>query len=149
MYQTREFCTGQHALMNALSALIVFPIYMCYAYSLLHKKVQTLFTRLFLGALLCLLGVTTLLITDLVGHSLKTISNHSQCMFQFYTVNGTLQYPALDMHWSVLFPPSLLLGVGPLIVMTATLEFISAQSPQSMKGFSLDSSLPSDVSFSS
>ena len=143
MYQTREFCTGQHAivgtgaLMNALSALIVFPIYMCYAHSLLHKKVQTLFTRLFLGALLCLLGVTSLLITDLVGHSLKhtTISNHSQCMFQFYTVNGTLQYPALDMHWSVLIPPSLLLGVGPLIVMSATLEFISAQSPQSMKGF--------------
>jgi dipeptide/tripeptide permease len=39
------------------------------------------------------------------------------------------------MHWSVLIPPSLFLGVGPLIVMTATLEFISAQSPQSMKGF--------------
>ena len=29
----------------------------------------------------------------------------------------------------------ILFGVGPLIVMTATLEFISTQSPQSMKGF--------------
>ena len=56
-------------------------------------------------------------------------------MFQFYTVNGTLQYPALDMHWSVLIPPSLFLGVGPFIVMTTALEFISAQSPQLMKGF--------------
>ena len=49
--------------------------------------------------------------------------------------NNTLQYPELNMHWSVLIPPSLFLGIGPLIVMTATLEFISAQSPQSMKGF--------------
>ena len=111
---------------TALSALAVFPIYMCYVYSLLHKKVQMLFTQLFLGALLCLLGVTSLLITDLVGHLLKhtTISNHSQCMFQFYTLNDTLQYPALDMHWSVLIPPSFFLGVGLLIVTTATLEVI-------------------------
>ena len=56
-------------------------------------------------------------------------------MFQLYMMNDTLQDPGLDMHWSVLITPSLCLGVGPLIVMTATLEFISAQSPQSVKGF--------------
>ena len=41
------------------------------------------------------------------------------------------------MHWSVLIPPSLLLaiGAGPILISTASLEFISAQSPQSMKGF--------------
>ena len=56
-------------------------------------------------------------------------------MFQLHiTSNNTLSQPTLDMHWSVLIPPSLFLGVGPLILMTATLEFISAQSPQSMKG---------------
>ena len=56
-------------------------------------------------------------------------------MFQVYrTSNETLAYPALDMHWSVLIPPNLLLGIGPLIVVTTTFEFISAQSPQSMKG---------------
>jgi hypothetical protein len=38
------------------------------------------------------------------------------------------------MHWGVLIAPSLLLGHGPLIVIATTLEFISAQSPQSMKG---------------
>ena len=142
----REFCTGRHTiigvgtLMNVLSTLVIFPLYMCFTYSMLHKKVLKLFTRLFVGAALCFLGVASMLIIDTVGHSLKHItadvSNHTQCMFQFYTVNDTswLQYPALDMHWSVLIPPSLFLGVGPLILMTATLEFISAQSPQSMKG---------------
>ena len=144
--QDAQFCTGQHTifgvgtLMNILSTLIIFPIYMCFTYSILHKKVCKMLTRLFVGAVLCLLGVASLLIIDTVGHSLKhttaDISNHTQCMFQFYRTNGTLllQYPALDMHWSVLIPPSLFLGVGPLILMTATLEFISAQSPQSMKG---------------
>ena len=39
------------------------------------------------------------------------------------------------MHWSVLIPSNLLLGIGPIVVVTTTLEFISAQSPQSMKGF--------------
>ena len=58
------------------------------------------------------------------------ISNKTQCMFQFYRTNTTMTYPALNMHWSVLIPLSLLLGVGPLLVITASLEFISAQSPQ-------------------
>ena len=94
---------------------------------------------MFAGAVVRLLGVVSLLIVDTTGHILKcndnNISDHPQCVFQFYMVNSTLQYPSLDMHWSVLIPPSLFLGVGPLIVITATLEFISAQSPQSMKGF--------------
>ena len=38
------------------------------------------------------------------------------------------------MHCTVLISPNILLGIGPPIVMTTVLEFISAQSPQSMKG---------------
>ena len=112
---------------------------MCFTFSMLRRKAQKLIARVFIGSVLCFLGVTSLLIIDLVGHSLEhaAVSNHSQCMFLYTQVNNTLQlqYPALDMHWSVLIPPSLFLGVGPLILMTTTLEFISAQSPQSMKGF--------------
>ena len=82
------------------------------------------------------MGVLSLIIIDLIGHSLKNnASNHTQCMFQVYRMsNETLAYPALDIHWSVLIPPNLLLGIGPLIVVTTTFEFISVQSPQSMKG---------------
>ena len=56
------------------------------------------------------------------------------CMFQITKDNYKLKYQALNMHWSVLIPPNILLGIGPLIVTTSTLEFISAQSPHSMKG---------------
>ena len=143
---TKDLCMEQHTIfgtgifMHAVSTLVLFPTYMCITFSVLRRKVQKMFLRMFIGASISFLGVASLLIIDTVGHSLKhnNVSNHSesQCIFQAgYTAHRTLRYPALDMHWSVLIPPSLFLGVGPLIISTATLEFISAQSPQSMKGF--------------
>ena len=111
LYQSREFCTreqtvvGDSALMYTLSTLIVYPMYMYFTFSMLRKKVQKLIARILIGSVnsLPFVGVACLLSIDLVGHSLKhtvtAISNHSQCMFQVYTkMNGTLQYPALDMH---------------------------------------------------
>ena len=143
----KEFCSGDGAwevtvgsgnLMNMLSELILFPLYIWLTFTLLHKRVR-MFTRLFVGAVFCLLGVTSLLIIDVTGHLLKDaadVTNHTQCMFQLRKLtNEMIFYPALSMHWSVLIPPSLLLGVGPLIIMATALEFIAAQSPQSMKGF--------------
>ena len=55
-------------------------------------------------------------------------------MFQVFRIdNKTLAYPFLDMYWSVLILSNLLLGIGPLLVIT-TFEFIPAQSPLYMKG---------------
>jgi peptide/histidine transporter 3/4 len=146
MHTGKELCAGDGAwqvtvgsgnLMNMLSELILYPLYIWLTYYVLQKRVR-MFTRLFVGAIFCLLGVTSLLVIDVIGHSLKVVdvTNHTQCVFQLRKLtNTTILYPALNMHWSVLIPPSLLLGVGPLIVMATALEFIAAQSPQSMKGF--------------
>ena len=146
IHVVKDFCAGDHAwqviiasgnLMNMLSELVLFPFYIWITFSLLHRKVR-MFTRLFVGAVLCLLGVTSLLIIDVTGHSLKVtnVTNHTQCMFQLHKLTNTMiSYPSLNMHWSVLIPPSFLLGIGPLIIMATALEFIAAQSPQSMKGF--------------
>ena len=85
-----------------------------------------------------------MLVTDVVGHSLvakDNFSNGTQCMFQFHrtqdVINGhiTYIYLALNMHSSVLFHPLLFFGVGIVLVIISSLEFISAQSPQPMKGF--------------
>ena len=124
------------SLMTLLSLICLFPIYTCINFSLLCKKLNNMFCRIKLGAALCLLGVISLLVTDVVGHSLNgtTGLNNTQCMFQVFRTNTTASYPALNMHWSVLIPPNLLFGIGPLIMITTTYEFISAQSPQSMKG---------------
>ena len=139
----RDYCKNGHvivgtgSLMNLFSTLVVFPVYTLVNTCILCRKVHGFFKRIFIGAVFSLLGVISLLIIDVVGHSLEAdnISNGTQCMFQVYRTHSIIYYPALNMHWSVLIPPSLLLGVGPLLVITASLEFISAQSPQPMKGF--------------
>ena len=77
-----------------------------------------------------------MLIIDLAGH-LHSVNDQgvgSHCMFTYVSVNKTLLYPVLELHWTVLLPPNILLGIGSPIVMITVLEFISAQSPQSMKG---------------
>ena len=128
---------GTGSLMNLFSTLVFFPVYTLVNTGMLCRKVHEFFKQIFIGAVFSLLGVISLLIIDVVGHSLEAdnISNGTQCMFQVYRIHNIIYYPALNMHWSVLIPPSLLLGVGPLLVITASLEFISVQSPQPMKGF--------------
>lgn len=125
------------SLMTLLSLTCLFPIYTCIInFSPLCKKVNNMFCRIQLGASVCLVGVISLLVIDVVGHSLHgtTGLNSTQCMFQVYRTNTTASYPALNLHWTVLIPPNLFLGIGPLIVISTTYELISAQSPQSMKG---------------
>ena len=120
-----------------LSTVILFPTYIWITFSLLRKRMPKLLVRLGIGISFCLTGVIDLLITDTVGHSMNvdSFNNVSQCVFQVTLSNKrSSTYPTLNMHWGVLIPPSLLLGIGPLLVIATTLEFISAQSPQSMKG---------------
>ena len=141
----KKYCTGEYLLlgsgnlMNILSTLVVYPVFIWVTVGGFCKRIRGFFSRIFIGAILCLMGVTSMVIVDVVGHVLQsgtTISNHTQCMFQVYRTNfTTVIYPSLNMHWSVLIPPSIFLGFGPILIMTASLEFISAQSPQPMKGF--------------
>ena len=54
-----------------------------------------------------------------------------------YTRNNNahaLKYPILEMHWAVLIPPNVLLGIGQPIVIATIFEFISVQSPHTMNG---------------
>ena len=111
------------------------------AYIYINFFVVTLskmFTRLFVGLFLYILGILSMLVIDLAGHlhSVNDQGTDSHCMFTYTRNNSTyeLMYPVLEMHWAVLIPPNLLLGIGPLIVTATIFEFISAQSPHSMKG---------------
>ncbi len=141
-YWGTEVCLREHALetivigsgnLMFMSTLAIFPLYIWIA---LRTRFKKLFTRIKIGIIFCLLGVIALLIIDIVGHSMQHAHGQSQCVFQFYMLNTSeLVYPDLNLHWSVLIPPNLFLGIGPIVVTTAMLEFISAQSPQLMKGF--------------
>ena len=114
---------------------VLLPIYILLQFSLLKRKLKML-TRLWIGLILFFLGLLSMLIIDLAGH-LHSVNDQgvgSHCMFTYTRSGGTLLYPVLELHWAVLLAPNLLLGIGSPIVRTTVLEFISAQSPQSMKG---------------
>ena len=127
--------------MIIMSMIVLFPFYMWIIFCHLRNRMPKVFTRIGVGIVLSLIGVASMLIVDVAGHSLNRTSdgNQTQCLFQFYTLythgqHVSLSYPALNMHWAVLIAPSLFLKIGPLLIIATTLEFISAQSPHSMKG---------------
>ena len=118
-----------------ISGTLLFPLYIWFIFSCLHRRIPKMFTRLISGVVMYLLGNLFLLVNDLVGHIIfakhhSTSNEGSMCLF----VYGGSYFPYLEMHWSVMIPPSILLGVAQLVVMTTALEFISAQSPHFMKG---------------
>ena len=137
-----ETLTASGTMMAVFSNLIWFPICLWIVFRLLHNRMPRTFTRLGFGIVVCLLGVISLLTIDIVGHALSTDrhANQTRCMFEMtvtymYSDHHTaLNYPALNLHWAVLIVLSLLLEVSPLLTVITVLEFISAQSPQSMKG---------------
>ena len=141
----QEYCSGKALMQYVIEAaslyevpiLLLFPMCSLAIFSLLRNNILKLFTRLGVGIFLCLLGIMCWLVTDITGHvlNISNSSNHTQCVFQVtLSPIRSATYYSFNMHWAVLIPPSLLFGIGPLLVIATTLEFISAQSPQSMKG---------------
>ena len=116
-------------------ASIFLPIY---TFIVLRSYRISIFARLYAGLMLYILGTVSMLAVDLAGHlhSVDDLGTKSHCMFTYTRVNSAhaLTYPILNMHWGVLILPNMFLAMGPPIIMAAVLEFISAQSPHSMKG---------------
>ena len=127
----------ENGLLMSLAESIIFSLYIWYIFSHLRKRIPKMLLRLTAGIIFSLLGVLSMLITDAVGHSVvsKNISTNLtvQCTFQVSAFNYTNDHQPLNMHWYVLIPPSVFLGIGPLVIIATTIEFISAQSPHSMK----------------
>ena len=124
-------------LLMLLAENILFSFYIWYIFSHLRKRIPKMLLRLTAGIIFSFLGVISMLITDAIGHFVvsKNISTNAtvQCMFKVTTANYTNDHQPLNIHWYVLIPPSVFLGIGPLVVIATTIEFIAAQSPHSMK----------------
>ena len=67
-----------------------------------------------------------MLVIDLAGHLnlVNDSSTGSHCMFAYSRSKSKyeLMYSILVMHWAVLIPPNIPLGIGPLIVTTTVLS---------------------------
>ena len=113
-----------------------FPLYIFFMFSCLRNKMPRIFARLIFGMFLLLIGVLSILISDVTSHAqYEHKDNKSLCLFDIEVgKNYSVQPSTLDMHWAVLIPANIFLGIGPYLVTTTTFEFISAQSPNAMKG---------------
>ena len=124
--------------LTALLSSILMPLYIWFVYSARKRKPLKILTRLKLGIILCCLGVFSMFVIDIIGHSVEITNSLNdteiQCMFLVIKQNSTAEYKPLNMDWSVLIPTSLIFAIGPPIIKATTLEFISAQSPHQMKG---------------
>ena len=132
--------------LGQLFVVIVFPLYVLVTYSFLRKCVPRIITRLFLGGILLLLGVLSMFATDLLGHLVFDLydpnlphyyihgkaSRTSYCMFKIDISHDHVK--TLRLHWGFHILPNLLIGFSPMLITATTFEFISAQSPHSMKG---------------
>ena len=125
----------EFGVLKHLVSVIFLPFYI---YRFVYFRQSTLFSRMFAGLLLYILGTLSMLAIDLAGHlhHVNDQGTGSHCMFTYTRANSAhaLTYPVLEMHWAVLILPNILLGIGPPILLCTIFEFISAQSPHSMKG---------------
>ena len=129
--------------LGQLFTVVTFPIYIWLIFSFLRRCIPKIFTRLLVGGLLLLIGVLSMFATDLLGHFLLKVSDtdlpsyspHGKASYCMFKIDVTSKYvKALHLHWGFHIIPNLLIGFSPVLITTTAFEFISAQSPHSMKG---------------
>ena len=134
-----EWILVQSGCLGYVISIILMPLYIWFVYSFLRKRVPLILNRLTFAFVISLAGMLYMFITDTIGHGLYVRDKHhlsadKMCLFTTIYSDSSMNHTLLNMHWSVAIPPSILLNLGFLLVHSTAVEFISAQSPHSMKG---------------
>ena len=127
-------------LLRYIISAIFLPVYMWIIFSLLRNRTPKILYRLGFGISLYIFGVFSILIVETIGH-LQFDGRQTECIFDF-TLNLTksrlfFDVPHLDINWAVFILCNFFVGIGSPLVTVTVFEFISAQSPHSMKGLIL------------
>lgn len=114
------------------AATVFFPIYIWLLYSVLRNRIPKIFTRLRIWMFIFVICISSITAIDLIGHVLYYQHRHNGmvCML----TDEDSQPPTLQLSWVVLVVPTALQAIAPMMILTTTLEFITAQSPYSMRG---------------
>lgn len=120
-------------ILRSVIVVTIFPIYVWLIYSVLRRCIPKILVRIWIGELLLVVGMTTMFLVDLFGHVAQYERKHQAavCMFAENNENNTSN---LNLPWAVNLIPAFLMQAGITLVITTSYEFISAQSPHSMKG---------------
>ena len=129
----------QNGSIGFFASVLLIPVYIWITYSLLRNRIPKILHRLTCSCAIPLMGILYFLMTEIIGHTLNYHSNHHTssgvCLFTTLYTDSSTNHTILNMHWSTTIPPSILFNFGFVLIQATALEFISAQSPHSMKGF--------------
>ena len=133
-----EWVLLQSGLLSEIVSTFSMPLYTWLLFFVLLKKnmLPKILHRIQLAAIIFCLTPVNMLAVDLTGHVMRTNmeQGNETCMFmQQYMLYDTDIEP-LHLHWSVLIFPNLTKTLALDLIMASTFEFISAQSPHTMKG---------------
>ena len=110
-----------------LLVIISIPTYRFIVIPLLKNHIPSLIKRAGTGFVLCLLGTLLDLTLDTIGH---LHSNNTHCMFD--TNSELVNTLPIPLYWLIL--SDIVHGIGAAIALATLIEFILAQSPNSMRG---------------
>ena len=140
LYCNLSWIIVNSGLLRYMVSTIFLPVYMWIFFSLLRNRTPRILYRLGFGIFLYILGVICILIVETVGH-LQFDGHQTECIFDF-TFNVTESHllfdvPHLGISWAWFVLCNCFVGIGSPLVTVTIFEFISAQSPHSMKGLLL------------
>ena len=116
-----------HQLTLYVLIIILIPVYRFIVIPLLQNHIPSLMKRAVTGFVLCLLGTLLDLTLDTIGH---LHSNNTHCMFD--TKSGSVNTLPIPLYWLIL--ADAMNAIGAAIFIVTIIEFILAQSPNSMRG---------------
>ena len=119
--------------LKSLVVVISFPVYIWFIYSVLRKCIPGIFIRLWVGIVTLLVGFLFIFLIEILSHYLY-YKHHGYgvvCMFS-ETKNKNYEHH-LYLPWAMTLVPLFLTEIGLLVTITTGYEFISAQTPRSMK----------------
>jgi len=130
--------------LSYIIAIVTIPLYVIFLRSYVTRYFPHILSRLCVGVILIVASTSSIFIINTIASHVATTShnNTNTCLFladvrphvrhHNHTFSQTLEF-----HTSVLFIPNLLTGVASPLICITILEFISAQSPHTMKGLLL------------
>ncbi|ORU94679.1 MAG: hypothetical protein A6F71_09460 [Cycloclasticus sp. symbiont of Poecilosclerida sp. M] len=134
---TYEWMLFESGTLSTIISVIVIPLYIVLVYPHIKRWVPRIIYRMGIGMALRVMSVITMFIIQVVAN--YTASHEYSCLFlaeyrnnKHYHFSQTLEFPT-----QVLVIISFLNGIASPLINITVLEFISAQSPHTMKGLLL------------
>ena len=119
--------------LSSFTEVVIIPIYIWIFYCVLRNRIPKILTRLGLAVFLYILAVFSMFAIDLAGHIVLYAEQKPNVMCMFVE-DKSKPFKMLNVHWSVLIFPNVLKNISQDLIMATAFEFISAQSPHTMKG---------------